>query len=212
MHTRPGPHFKREARELSRKTVDFFALLSQTQESGLRRIGITQELLALITGLANNLKSLIRIGLKSALKLEQKHSVTDAISVYLKQLVESNQRPKHPQFDSSLSSSMDFKTDLCYRCNKTIEESCIKMKRYRWHEDCFACTRCDENLADNMDSAIFDLGSLTVFCNVCGDGNPEKALTCFEKVSLLEQYSFLLWVSLCRLDSLLRAPGKVYTN
>lgn len=202
----PGPHFKREARELSRKTVDFFALLSQTQESGLRRIGITQELLALITGLANNLKSLIRIGLKSALKLEQKHSVTDAISVYLKQLVESNQRPKHPQFDSSLSSSMDFKTDLCYRCNKTIEESCIKMKRYRWHEDCFACTRCDENLADNMDSAIFDLGSLTVFCNVCGDGNPEKALTCFEKVSLLEQYSFLLWVSLCRLDSLLRAP------
>lgn len=49
--------------------MDFFALLSQTQETGLRRIGITQDLLSLITGLANNLKTLIRIGLQSALKL-----------------------------------------------------------------------------------------------------------------------------------------------
>ncbi|KAM3582846.1 Rho-type GTPase activating protein Rga1 [Umbelopsis sp. WA50703] len=202
----PAPHFQREARDLSRKTVDFFALLSQTQESGLHRIGITQELLSLITGLANNLKSLIRIGLKSALKLEQKHGMTNAISTFLKQLLESNLRPKYPQIGASVVSSMDFKTDLCYRCNRIIEESCIRMKRYRWHNDCFACTRCDQRLADIMDSATFDLGSLTIVCNVCSDGGTEKALTCFERVSLLEQYSFLLWVSLCRLDTLLRAP------
>jgi hypothetical protein len=205
----PAPHFQREARDLSRKTVDFFALLSQTQESGLHRIGITQELLSLITGLANNLKSLIRIGLKSALKLEQKHGMTNAISTFLKQLLESNLRPKYPQIGASVVSSMDFKTDLCYRCNRIIEESCIRMKRYRWHNDCFACTRCDQRLADIMDSATFDLGSLTIVCNVCSDGGTEKALTCFERVSLLEQYSFLLWVSLCRLDTLLRAPGKL---
>jgi hypothetical protein len=71
-----GPNFKKEARALSRKTVDFFALLSQTQETGLRRIGITQDLLSLITGLANNLKSLIRLGLKSALTLVCVYLVT----------------------------------------------------------------------------------------------------------------------------------------
>lgn len=59
----------REAKMLCKKIVNFFSLLSHTQESGVRRLGMTQELLSLVTGLAHYLKILIRIALTCALKL-----------------------------------------------------------------------------------------------------------------------------------------------
>ncbi len=89
-----GMSHVREARMLCRKTVDLFTLLSrsssqqsstssqpsngqgpssqvQTQE---QRVGMTQELLALVTGLAHYLKILIRIALTGGLKLGREHS------------------------------------------------------------------------------------------------------------------------------------------
>ncbi|KAI0072681.1 RhoGAP-domain-containing protein [Panus rudis PR-1116 ss-1] len=81
-----GMSHVREARMLCRKTVDLFTLLSHTQETGQRRMGMTQELLALVTGLAHYLKILIRIALTGALKLEREHNVRDAISSFLDKL------------------------------------------------------------------------------------------------------------------------------
>lgn len=54
---------------MCKKIVAFFTLLSKTQETGVRKLGITQELLSLVTGLAHYLKLLIRISLQGALKL-----------------------------------------------------------------------------------------------------------------------------------------------
>ena len=71
---------------LCRKTVDLFTLLSHTQDPSARRIGVTQELLALVTGLAHYLKILIRIALTGALKLEREYDVRDAISSFLDKL------------------------------------------------------------------------------------------------------------------------------
>jgi hypothetical protein len=76
----------REARMLCRKTVDLFTLLSHTQETGARRMGMTQELLALVTGLAHYLKILIRIALTGALKLEREQDVRDALASFLDKL------------------------------------------------------------------------------------------------------------------------------
>ena len=76
----------REARMLCRKTVDLFTLLSHTQETGARRMGMTQELLALVTGLAHYLKILIRIALTGALKLEREHGVREAMQSFLDKL------------------------------------------------------------------------------------------------------------------------------
>lgn len=140
---------------------------------------------------------------------EQQHGMQNAISMFLKKLVDNNLRNRHVNNDYAIFPKVEFTTDLCYRCNKIVEEGCIKMKRYRWHTDCFSCTRCNENLADTISSAVFDVGSLALFCNICHDDESEKSLFCFENVSLLEQYSFLLWVSLCRLDNLLRNSGKL---
>ena len=81
-----GMSHVREARMLCRKTVELFTLLSHTQETGARRMGMTQELLALVTGLAHYLKILIRIALTGALKLEREQSVRDAITSFLDKL------------------------------------------------------------------------------------------------------------------------------
>ena len=71
---------------LCRKTVELFTLLSHTQETGARRMGMTQELLALVTGLAHYLKILIRIALTGALKLERDYTLREAISSFLDKL------------------------------------------------------------------------------------------------------------------------------
>ncbi|EDR14675.1 LIM domain-containing protein [Laccaria bicolor S238N-H82] len=81
-----GMSHVREARMLCRKTVELFTLLSHTQETGARRMGMTQELLALVTGLAHYLKILIRIALTGALKLEREHSAREAMSSFLDKL------------------------------------------------------------------------------------------------------------------------------
>ena len=75
----------REARILCRKTIELFTLLSHTQETGALGMGMTQELLALVTGLAHYLKMLIRIALTGALKLKERN-VKDAINCFLDKL------------------------------------------------------------------------------------------------------------------------------
>ncbi|KAG8920108.1 hypothetical protein FRC01_000915 [Tulasnella sp. 417] len=90
-----GMSHVREARMLCRKTVDLFTLLSHTQDSSSstnpsqvqsQRMGMTQDLLALVTGLAHYLKILIRIALTGALKLEREHSNGDALLKFLDRL------------------------------------------------------------------------------------------------------------------------------
>ncbi|KAK0553568.1 Rho-type GTPase activating protein Rga1 [Tilletia horrida] len=76
----------REARMLCKKIVNFFSLLSHTQETGARRMDITQELLSLVTGLAHYLKILIRIALSGALRLDRDFNNRQAINWFLSQL------------------------------------------------------------------------------------------------------------------------------
>lgn len=70
----------REARVLCKKTVDLFTLL---QKPNRNQGGMTQELLALVTGLAHYLKVLIRIALTAALKLDREHDMEDSIPLFL---------------------------------------------------------------------------------------------------------------------------------
>ncbi|KAG8690495.1 hypothetical protein FRC11_011190 [Ceratobasidium sp. 423] len=68
-----GMSHVREARMLCRKTVDLFTLLSHSSSNDPKHSGsgMSQELLALVTGLAHYLKILIRIALTGSLKLER---------------------------------------------------------------------------------------------------------------------------------------------
>ncbi|TAQ86105.1 hypothetical protein B7494_g5580 [Chlorociboria aeruginascens] len=81
-----GLSYSREAKLLCKKIVAFFSLLSKTQETGVRKLGVTQELLALVTGLAHYLKLLIRICLQGALKLERDQKRSDGLQQFLDDL------------------------------------------------------------------------------------------------------------------------------
>lgn len=72
---------------LCRKTVDLFTLLSHTGETGTtERMGMTQDLLSLVTGLAHYLKILIRIALTGALKLDRDFGQKEALYGFLDKL------------------------------------------------------------------------------------------------------------------------------
>lgn len=162
----------REARMLCKKIVNFFSLLSHTQETGARRMGITQELLSLVTGLAHYLKILIRIALTGALKLDREFGNEAALHWFLSQLAfsaklgsitaDDKQGTQPPNTDtagpdgrwygykslprstsSGSSETGEAATDLCAACGSTVEEECLRMGvNLRWHSNCLKCAAC----------------------------------------------------------------------
>ncbi|KAI8084623.1 uncharacterized protein BX664DRAFT_337422 [Halteromyces radiatus] len=189
--------YDREARMLCKKVTNFFALLSHTQVGGLRRIGITQDLLSLVTGLAQYLKVLIRLGLTGALKLENANDVKSAaISRFLSQLVKlANGRQHNDLSEYSVSS------DLCQTCRSVCDNQCYRFQSYRWHDHCFACSQCCALLGDDYQGSFIQLDDLTLYCNHCG--NKDTMSQGFERITKLQQFSFLLRVALKRLYQLL---------
>ncbi|CAG8513332.1 10526_t:CDS:10 [Paraglomus brasilianum] len=206
-----GLQHNREAKMLCKKIVNFFSLLSHTQETGVRRLGITQELLSLVTGLAHYLKLLIRIALTGALKLERDFMSTTSISFFLATLAEiSTKAHTIPIIDTSPTS------DLCNACRVTVEEECYKYEQFRYHIACFRCGRCKADLARaenklsiknqygdkkgddgrELNDAYFDLMAEMALCPSC---KTERAARGFKKVTKLEQYTYLLRVALSRL-------------
>ncbi|KAG1047678.1 hypothetical protein G6F43_009885 [Rhizopus delemar] len=124
--TKQELQYDRESSMLCKKVSNFFSLLSHTQENGLRKIGITQDLLSLVTGLAHYLKVLIRIGLTGALRLEKKGDTkSTAISRFLSQLMElANKKRQHlHEADYTVSS------DLCQFCRNQCEDVCFSYAR-----------------------------------------------------------------------------------
>ncbi|WFD35793.1 Rho-type GTPase activating protein Rga1 [Malassezia cuniculi] len=155
--------YMREARMLCKKIVNFFSLFSHTQESGARRMGITQELLSLVTGLAHYLKILIRISLTGALRLDREYGKPEALIAFLNKLDELVSQPNPEALDRiasgaapdtihgytslpralSTEGESDAATDLCVQCGLTVEEDCMRVGiPMRWHLACVRCHTC----------------------------------------------------------------------
>ena len=141
---------------LCKKVVNFFSLLSHTHETGTRKMGITQELLSLVTGLAHYLKILIRIALTAALKLERDYQTKSSLNHFLGRLdrlckdpeaLKSSSSPTVNNADGARSQatknrqygykslarpSLAFMnqaesiSDLCEVCRHTVEEECVR--------------------------------------------------------------------------------------
>ncbi|GJJ68299.1 hypothetical protein EMPS_00645 [Entomortierella parvispora] len=196
----------REAKMLCKKIVNFFSLLSHTQESGVRRLGMTQELLSLVTGLAHYLKILIRIALTCALKLERVYHSKTVIARFLNKLMELANKDKCLQ-DLHGKGAMDAEvtSDLCLSCRVTIEDECFTFDHHhRWHPKCLMCSSCAKPLAALYYDALFDSTRGAVLCQQC---KTPEARAGFSHVTKLEQYTFLLRVALIRLENLLHLKG-----
>jgi hypothetical protein len=196
---------------LCKKIVQFFALLSKTQESGVRKLGVTQELLALVTGLAHYLKLLIRTCLQGALKVERKQLNSACLKQFLTDLSDM-------EFIKDDDQSLEVSTgtpglgamtsDDCNTCRQNIEESCVRCRERRWHVKCLKCTNCARELGQDIEDARFNPQDERVYCNNCVSRGPSSiAVVTLENVTKLQQYIFLLRVALARLLTMLRKSG-----
>ncbi|KAI5817133.1 hypothetical protein BZA77DRAFT_245702 [Pyronema omphalodes] len=206
-----GLSYSREAKLLCKKIVAFFSLLSKTQETGVRKLGVTQELLSLVTGLAHYLKLLIRISLQGALRLEREHNNAEALDQFLEELsnLEATRDMKQSlESTAGLSENLaDSHSDLCAKCRNTIEDECFKLDDKRWHLPCLTCSTCNKELRDTLNDAMWtsdDRGR--VVCRNCAQQLPD-AKDGFQHTTRLKQYIFLLRVALARLLVMLRQGG-----
>ncbi|KAI8984108.1 hypothetical protein BDF20DRAFT_971307 [Mycotypha africana] len=179
------------------------------------KLGITQDLVSLVTGLAHYLKVLIRIGLIGTLRLEKKHDPNAVdVSRFLSQLMElankRDQRHLQQQYEQRYD---NVSSDLCQFCKKVCEQACFQYKQhYLWHRECFACSMCCMPLREDYEQTWINDTSAAIVCKKCyvadsklqqDSGYSQGAV---ESVSKLKQSSFLLRVALRRLYSLLNIP------
>jgi hypothetical protein len=212
----PELSYGREAKLLCKKIVSFFSLLSKTQETGVRKLGVTQELLSLVTGLAHYLKLLIRIGLQGALKLEREKNRNDGLFQFLDNLGDHLEDLKLSETETTdlmigVTGLADQQSDCCAACQEPIDDTCIILGEQRWHikPPHLTCSSCQKDLTTNLSDALFNGKDGRTFCRNCAlsRGRAPEAQGGFAYVSKLQQYVFLLKVALARLLSVLRKSG-----
>lgn len=203
--------YGREAKLLCKKVVAFFSLLSKAQHTESKKLGVTQELLSLVTGLAHYLKLLIRICLQGALRLEHESRSSDGLYLFLDDLgdldsLRMEEISLHALSTSSKLSAKD--SDHCGRCGKSIEDECARHGSLRWHIHCVGCSRCGKELGRRLSDAHFNAFDKKTYCSNCIAISTHDAVP-FEHITKLQQYVFLLSVALARLLDMLRSSGVI---
>lgn len=204
--------YGREAKLLCKKIVAFFTLLSKTQETGVRKLGVTQELLSLVTGLAHYLKLLIRIGLQGALKLERDQQSAEGLHGFLTELEDLESLKEQGVKSLHLSdSNIDLahaESDCCFACAGPIDDECVLLRGRRWHlkPSHLKCTSCQRDLGGEYSDAMFSESAEKVVCSTHANRVPD-AISGFLHVTKLQQYVFLLRVALARLLQVLKSSG-----
>ncbi|KAH9902250.1 rho-type GTPase-activating protein [Xylariomycetidae sp. FL2044] len=203
-----GLSYGREAKLLCKKIVSFFSLLSKTQDSSVRKLGVTQELLSLVTGLAHYLKLLIRICLQGSLKVEREHHSPEALYQFLEDLsvLESLKNDDDTlQITLGMSRLSANDSDQCTLCRKPIEDACALHGDRRWHIACVNCSQCGKELGKDLSEARL-LRDMKIYCTNCASQSGERGQV-LERITKLQQYIFLLKVALARLLEILRTSG-----
>ncbi|KAL5338910.1 hypothetical protein BJX70DRAFT_398291 [Aspergillus crustosus] len=214
--------FGREAKLLCKKIVAFFALLSKTQETGVRKLGVTQELLSLVTGLAHYLKLLIRIGLQGALKLEREQHSPAGLHHFLDCLgdLESLRPLEEEETPADLligvETLADQLSDCCSACKEPIDDECVMLGDNRWHikPPHLLCASCQTDLTTNPQDAFLSPKDKQALCGSCvtRKGIVNDTQKGFTHVTKLQQFVFLLRVALARLLAVLRAGGTLFPS
>lgn len=208
-----GLSYGREAKLLCKKIVAFFSLLSKAQDVTTTKVGVTQELLSLVTSLAHYLKLLIRICLQGALRIEKERNTSESLHRFLDDISDLETMKSEPeeglqQMTAHMGPLAANNSDHCAACQKSIEDECAKSGEKRWHLACVAaCAQCAAPLGAKLDSARVRHDG-TMVCSSCepSASGSEKA-TPMDRVTKLQQYVFLLRVALARLLDILYNSG-----
>jgi hypothetical protein len=209
--TSKGLAYGREAKLLCKKVVSFFALLSESQTAGMQRLGVTQELLSLVTGLAHYLKLLIRICLQGALKLERDTGKPDGLKDFLEKINTLDERLTVSEVRDPLKETAPFvhrTSDSCPVCEKPVEDKCARKNDRVFHLSCLTCRRCGVDLKDNLADVRFSPSTREVLCRNDAVQAPD-AEGGFVPVTRLQQYVHLLKVAHARLLATLQNSGAI---
>ncbi|KND02774.1 uncharacterized protein SPPG_01855 [Spizellomyces punctatus DAOM BR117] len=194
-----GLHHAKEPKQLTKKIVHFFSLLSYVQDNADTRQEATKEMISLVTSLAHTLKILIRAALTGALKLENAHNEKTAVVTFLDRLAACEWQDD-AQGKTLSECGPDANPDLCVACGEPVEEECLKYGYRRWHSRCFRCAACDLNLRPVYEEATYDAVTGKFYCANHASPSSSRGI---ERVTQLEQYVFLLRCALKRLCMLL---------
>lgn len=189
--------------------MQFFSLLSKTQDKNAHKLGVTQELLSLVTGLAHYLKLLIRICLQGALRIEKEQTNSEGLYAFLEDLSDLESLKAEDgslKITEAMARLAANESDQCVLCRKPVEDECAKNGDKRWHIACVTCTRCGKELGRNLVDARLNVYDQKIFCNNCESFSSDSAPP-FERMTKLQQYVFLLQVALARLLDILRNTG-----
>ncbi|CAK7263151.1 Rho-type GTPase activating protein Rga1 [Sporothrix epigloea] len=204
-----GLSYGREAKLLCKKIVAFFSLLSKSQDTPAAKLGVTQELLSLVTSLAHYLKLLIRICLQGALRIEKERSDSDDLYQFLDDINALETMKNEPedgiqQITFSMARLAANDSDQCAVCRRPIEDECAKTLEMRFHLGCVNCTQCGKNFGRTLtDVHVLPSGNI-ILCRECESMEENVP---FEHVTKLQQYVFLLRVALARLLDILQRSG-----
>ena len=209
----PGLSYGREAKLLCKKVVAFFQLLAESQDTGVRRLGVTQELLSLVTGLAHYLKLMIRICLSGALKLERETQSSEGLEAFLEDISKLDERleaESHRDGRAEHEALVGREADTCVVCNKAVEDKCFSLPGTGvgrvLHTQCLCCAKCGRDFSDAPADARWQEPGERVWCDVHAPADA-RAGAGFVVVSRLQQYVHLLRVAHARLLATLRTSG-----
>jgi hypothetical protein len=177
----------------------------------MQRLGVTQELLSLVTGLAHYLKLLIRICLQGALKLERETGSPEGLNSFLQQINTLGQRLEQDESRDPIADSVPYiprSSDSCPVCDKPVEDKCVRKGDRCYHTSCMACKRCGTDLKDNLSQATWSALTQEVLCRNDAPQVPD-AEGGFIAVTRLQQYVHLLKVAHARLLATLRSQGAI---
>lgn len=204
-----GLTYSRESKLLCKKVVAFFALLTQSQGTGVRRLGVTQELLSLVTGLAHYLKLLIRICLQGALKLERETRSSAGLTNFLTHVNSLDAKlEQEAERDQAVEAAVLVPrwADACPICDAQVEDKCLHLNDMSFNYGCMICRGCNADLRGDVRNAYWSRSKQRVFCPACAAAQPD-AESGFERVTKLRQYVHLLKVAHARLMATLRSSG-----
>ncbi|ORX43476.1 RhoGAP-domain-containing protein [Hesseltinella vesiculosa] len=214
-----------EARTVCHHVIRFFRLLAQ-QDGG--PIDMTQELVSLVTHLAQSLKILIRLGLTEALQQECHGKDKDATDKFLKSILELEKKRvwiggrywfKDDAFHNFLatmscpllSQCNEDEDDHCTGCHQAMTTDAYQVGYERWHSKCFVCNQCNTSLISQQQVLYATTSGLV--CNTC---HPDSAVASQPMIHLtpLQHEFYLVKLALLRFYHQTSPPptGQTGTN
>lgn len=175
----------KDAKLLSKRIIEFLSLLALKE---LDNKQVSKELISQVTELAYSVKTVLRGALKEASRLESA-GCTDFFMQFIS-LLESE-----TIFSRSGDDSLDLEGHtVCMNCKKSLDDDCWGMASKKWHSSCVKCSVCKAE-----DEKEFFLNGNELYCSNHLLKNGAHQI---RQVSRLEQYSYLLVLSLRRFCNL----------